>query len=62
MGEGLIGAEPFGWLLQDRRANGIPCILETPQQVADVGDDDQSPDAWDVETIAQLRVLAANTP
>ena len=62
VGEGLIGAEPFGWLLQDRRANGIPCILETPQQVADVGDDDQSPDAWDVETIAQLRVLAANTP
>jgi deoxyribonuclease-4 len=59
IGEGLIGAEPFLWLLGDRRANGIPLILETPQQSGDIGDEDDTPDAWDVETIAQLRALAA---
>lgn len=58
VGEGLIGAPPFGWLLQDRRANGIPLILETPQQINDMRDDDDTPDAWDVESIAFLRLLA----
>lgn len=61
IGEGLIGAEPFGWLLQDRRARGIPLILETPQLVSEVGDDDDTPDAWDVESVAKLRELAAMT-
>ena len=59
IGEGLIGAEPFLWLLRDRRANGIPLILETPQQRSDIGDEDDTPDAWDVETIAHLRALVA---
>lgn len=59
VGEGLIGAAPFGWLLQDRRASGIPLILETPQQVEEVADDDDTPDPWDVESIAILRALAA---
>ena len=58
VGDGLIGANAFGWLVQDRRARGVPLILETPQQVADVAEDDDTPDAWDVETIAQLRALA----
>ncbi|MBL0169803.1 MAG: deoxyribonuclease IV [Gemmatimonadaceae bacterium] len=61
VGEGLIGAEPFRWLLQDRRALGIPLILETPQHANEVGDDDDTPDAWDVESIAHLRALAALT-
>lgn len=59
VGEGLIGAAPFGWLLQDRRASGIPLILETPQQLEEVADDDDTPDPWDVESIAILRALAA---
>lgn len=59
IGEGQIGAEPFGWLLQDPRAKGIPLILETPQAVPDVGDDDATPDPWDVESIALLRALAS---
>jgi deoxyribonuclease-4 len=59
IGEGLIGAEAFGWLLQDPRARGIPCILETPQAVETVAEDDDTPDAWDVDSIARLRLLAA---
>ncbi|MEQ1690480.1 MAG: deoxyribonuclease IV [Gemmatimonas sp.] len=62
VGEGLIGALPFGWLLHDRRVTGVPLLLETPQAVSEVGDEDDSPDAWDVETIAQLRTLAAALP
>ncbi|WP_396223111.1 deoxyribonuclease IV [Gemmatimonas sp.] len=58
IGEGLIGAEPFGWLLQDRRAHGIPLILETPQQLPDVAEDDATPDPWDVQCITRLRALA----
>jgi deoxyribonuclease-4 len=62
VGEGLIGATAFGWLLQDRRAQGIPLILETPQQVAEVADDDTTPDPWDVQSLERLRQLARDTP
>ncbi len=58
IGQGAIGANAFGWLLQDARAHGIPCILETPQAVPDIADDDDTPDPWDVEDIARLRALA----
>jgi deoxyribonuclease-4 len=58
VGEGLIGAEAFGWLLQDPRAQGVPLILETPQEIADVGEEDDTPDPWDVRSIALLRQLA----
>lgn len=61
IGEGLIGATAFGWLLQDRRAAGIPLILETPQQHPDVAEDDATPDPWDVRSVATLRELAAQT-
>lgn len=59
IGQGRIGAEAFGWLLQDPRARGIPCLLETPQAVAEVAEDDDTPDPWDVEDLARLRALAA---
>ncbi len=59
IGQGAIGAAAFGWLLQDPRARGIPCVMETPQAVPGIADDDDSPDAWDVEDLAQLRALAA---
>jgi deoxyribonuclease IV len=58
IGRGAIGAEAFGWLLRDARARGIPCILETPQGVETVAEDDDTPDPWDVEDIALLRQLA----
>jgi deoxyribonuclease-4 len=59
IGAGEIGAEAFGWLLQDPRARGIPCIMETPQAVPDVATDDDAADPWDVEDLATLRALAA---
>ncbi len=58
IGQGKIGADAFAWLLQDARARGIPCLLETPQAVGEVAEDDDTPDAWDVEDIARLRELA----
>lgn len=48
LGDGHIGAEPFRWLLQDRRSRGVPLILETPQQNVDVADDDPAGDPYDV--------------
>ena len=48
LGEGNIGAEPFRWLLQDKRSLGIPLILETPQLNTDVADTDPSGDPYDI--------------
>jgi deoxyribonuclease-4 len=58
LGEGLIGAEPFGWLLHDRRARNIPLILETPQLNVDVADDDPSGDPYDLRMFELLTSLA----
>lgn len=57
VGAGAIGVAPFGWLLHDVRAQGIPCILETPQAVDEPPEDDARADAWEVEDIARLRAL-----
>lgn len=59
IGEGLIGEEAFGWLLHDKRARHVPLILETPQEVAEVAEDDDTPDPWDVRSLALLRSLGA---
>ena len=58
IGEGQIGADAFGWLLHDRRARGVPLILETPQQDYDVADDDPAADPYDVRMMKLLRRLA----
>jgi len=55
IGEGRIGAEPFRWLLEDDRARTVPLILETPQEHADIADDDPSPDPYDVRMMELLR-------
>ena len=55
LGEGEIGAEPFRWLMADRRARGIPLVLETPQQNYDIAPDDPSPDPYDMRMMALLR-------
>jgi deoxyribonuclease-4 len=62
IGGGLIGAAPFGWLLRDRRAQGVPLVLETPQALAEVGEEDDTPDPWDVAALALLRGMAAAPP
>ncbi len=58
IGDGMIGAEPFGWLLADPRSRGIPLILETPQLDYEVADDDDTPDPYDVQMMVLLRSLA----
>ena len=58
LGKGRIGVEPFRWLLADRRARGVPLILETPEKNNEAADDDPSPDPWDAEMFTLLRELA----
>ena len=58
IGDGAIGAPPFGWLLRDRRSRGVPLILETPQENYDVADDDPTADPYDVKMIKLLERLA----
>ena len=57
IGEGKIGVEPFGWLLGDRRSNGVPLILETPQEHYDIAEDDTSADPYDVRMMELLRAM-----
>jgi len=58
IGEGKIGREAFGWLLQDPRSARVPLILETPQENPEIAPDDPSPDPWDVRMMTLLRELA----
>ena len=58
IGDGQIGADAFGWLLQDRRTLGVPLILETPQLAAAIADDDDAPDPYDVQMMELLQRLA----
>ena len=55
LGEGAIGLNAFEWLLSDARAEGVPLILETPQQDMDIADDDPAADPYDLRMMALLR-------
>jgi deoxyribonuclease-4 len=57
IGEGEIGLEPFRWLLADPRSEGVPLILETPQERKTVAEDDPSADPWDTKMVELLRSL-----
>jgi deoxyribonuclease-4 len=57
IGEGMIGVEPFRWLLADQRSHGVPLILETPQQNPAIADEDDSPDPWDLRMMELLSSL-----
>jgi deoxyribonuclease-4 len=59
IGEGMIGVEPFRWLLSDAITDGIPCILETPSERASVVEDDPSADPADARMLALLDGLLA---
>jgi deoxyribonuclease IV len=54
IGEGRIGKEPFRWLLRDARTEGVPLILETPEQHYDIPDDDPTADPYDVAMMELL--------
>jgi deoxyribonuclease-4 len=59
IGEGMIGVECFRWLLADPFSEGIPLVLETPSELAEVADDDVSPDPADVRMLRLLESLEA---
>ncbi|MBC7790981.1 MAG: deoxyribonuclease IV [Anaerolineae bacterium] len=48
IGDGEIGAEPFRWLMRDKRSAKVPLILETPQQNLEIPEDDVTADPYDV--------------
>src|SRR5512146_2036551 len=54
IGDGRIGVEPFRALLADRRSQGIPLGLETPQLNYEIAEDDASPDPYDGQMMALL--------
>ncbi len=54
LGEGRIGADAFRWLIEDRRSHDIPLILETPQDGAEIAEEDDTPDPADVRMIELL--------
>jgi deoxyribonuclease-4 len=58
LGEGEIGAEAFRWLLRDARSQGVPLILETPQENYEVAEDDAGADPYDLRMAALLKELA----
>ena len=58
IGDGKIGAEAFGWLLADSRTRNVPLILETPQLDYEIGDEDATPDPYDVQMIELLGRLS----
>lgn len=60
IGEGEIGVEPFRWLLEDKRTHGVPCILETPEKVLDIGPEDDRADPWDAQMISLMRTLVGS--
>ena len=57
IGRGKIGADPFRWLLADRRSEHVPLILETPQREPERDGDDLMPDPYDVEMMTLLHSL-----
>jgi deoxyribonuclease-4 len=61
IGDGKIGVEPFGWLLADPRSRGVPLILETPQLNYEIGDEDETPDPYDVQMMELLTRLGKAT-
>jgi deoxyribonuclease IV len=54
IGDGQIGVGPFRELFADRRSQGIPLVLETPQLNPEIADDDPTPDPYDVQMMALL--------
>lgn len=59
LGEGMIGAEPFRWLIADPRTRGVPCILETPSERKETAEDDATADPADARMVALLKEFAA---
>jgi deoxyribonuclease-4 len=59
IGDGLIGPGAFEQIVKDPRSRNIPLILETPQLNYDVGEDDVTPDPYDLQMMAMLEGFLA---
>jgi deoxyribonuclease-4 len=59
IGDGKIGVDAFAWLLHDRRSEDVPLVLETPQLTAEIAEDDDTPDPYDLQMMVLLKELAA---
>lgn len=55
IGDGRIGESAFRQIVRDTRSEGIPLILETPQQHYDIAEDDATPDPYDLRMMALLQ-------
>ena len=55
LGDGLIGVEPFRWLLADPRSKKVPLILETPEMEPEPAANDPAADPWHVAMLELLR-------
>ena len=60
IGEGAIGVDAFRWLLSDPRTRRIPLLLETPQAIELVPEDDATADPNDLRMVALLRSFDAD--
>lgn len=58
IGKGLIGVEPFRWLLADRRSRDVPLILEHNQQIMQPEPNDDAPDPYDLEMMELMRRIS----
>jgi deoxyribonuclease IV len=58
LGEGRIGVDPFRHLVADRRSRGVPVVLETPQTNVEIGEEDATPDPYDVRMMTLLQSFA----
>jgi deoxyribonuclease-4 len=64
IGQGYLGLEPFGWILNDPRFAGLPMILETPKtEGRTISRTDVDPlDAMNLATLRRLRERSAKRP
>jgi len=54
IGDGQIGAAAFERLVADRRSQNVPLVLETPQLNYEIGEEDPTPDPYDLQMMAML--------
>ena len=61
IGKGCLGLEPFRWLLNDRRFDALPMLLETPKLDTPESRRKCDADPWDVRNLRALRRLLSST-
>ncbi|HEU5173497.1 MAG TPA: deoxyribonuclease IV [Gemmatimonadaceae bacterium] len=59
IGDGAIGAEAFGWLVNDPRTRDVPLIFETPQLNMEPDELDDAPDPYDVQMMVLVGGMIA---